>query len=114
MFGNFVCGQSRTWNLDHRTDQDIQFASVLATSFHRIDRFLNLAFEQFQFRGRTDQRNHDFSDRIDPFLLAANNSFDDGSNLHLQDFRIGDTQTAATMPQHRVEFVELFNSFFHD
>ena len=42
--------------------------------------------------------------------MAFDGGFDDGAHLHLENFGISDRQSAATMAQHGVGFVQLLDA----
>ena len=47
---------------------------------------------------------------FDLLLRAVDRRFDDRTNLHFEDFRIGDTEAAAAVAKHRIGFVKLFDA----
>ncbi|MBS1271861.1 MAG: hypothetical protein MAGBODY4_00993 [Candidatus Marinimicrobia bacterium] len=103
-FGDFVCRQRGTRNLDHRTDQIIHLnAGFFDDSFRH---FARLFFLQAQLFGVAHQRNHDLGVRIAALFLHFAGSFHDGPHLHPGDLRIGDAETTAAMTKHRVHLVE--------
>jgi hypothetical protein len=69
------------------------------------------AFQEIEFLAKADERHHDFrDDRRASRFRHLDGSLEDGARLHLIDFGIGDPQTAATMTEHRVEFVQLIDA----
>ena len=46
---------------------------------------------------------------VDAASLHSESGLDDGTGLHFGDLRIGDTQTAAAVTEHGVEFLERVN-----
>ena len=57
-----------------------------------------------------DERDHDFGDDLQPFLVQLRCRFEDGARLHLGDLGIGDAETDAAVPEHRVELVQLLDA----
>ena len=105
-FRDLIGGQRRARHLDHCPDKvfDLHafFANNLFAGLH--DDILHV-FELFDF---ADQRNHDLRLNFNALLLRhLNGRFHDGTGLHLGDFRIRDGQTAASVPEHRVELVQV-------
>src|SRR5262245_19782443 len=47
---------------------------------------------------------------LDSLLGAIDSGLEDRAGLHLGDFRISDAETAASMSEHRVELVQLFDA----
>ena len=62
----------------------------------------------FQFGNIAYQRDHDFRNDMPlrMFLVDFDGSTDDRFGLHLGDFRISDSQTAASVTHHRVDFMQ--------
>ena len=56
-----------------------------------------------------DERNHDLRYHLHAFLGEVAGGLDDGARLHLGDLRIGDAEADATVAEHRVELVQLFD-----
>ena len=50
------------------------------------------------------------NDCFSGFLRNVQGCFDYCLSLHLGDFRVGNGKTAATVPHHRVKFVQTFNN----
>ena len=48
--------------------------------------------------------------RLEAFLGRIGRGFEDGARLHLGDFRILDTETAAAEAEHRVELMQLVHA----
>ena len=55
---------------------------------------------------RAYEGHHDFGMYVDTTGFASEGCLDDGAGLHFGDFRIGDTETAATVTEHGVELFE--------
>ncbi len=49
-----------------------------------------------------NQRVHNLRNYFNAIFLALDGRFDDGADLHLQNFGIGDAQTATAVTQHRI------------
>ncbi len=76
--------------------------------------FVHNALHESQFLFGTNQRNHDFGhDVIAAFLLHVDSSLQHGTGLHFSDFRIGNSQTAATVTHHGVGLVESGDLLLH-
>ena len=109
--GHFVRRNRRPRDLDHRPDQ------VLDGSSHFLKDFLrdsaDALFKELQFLHMTDQRDHDFWINRLAALGDFNRGLDDRAGLHIVDFRIGDTQTAATVAKHGIKLVQLFHAPLH-
>ena len=65
---------------------------------------------ELELAGVADERDHDFGLDLDAFLDALGGGFEDGPRLHFGDFRVGDGETATTVAEHRVEFVEVVHA----
>ena len=94
--------------LDHRADEVFKFY------FRCGDDFFGDAarggVENLKFFFVEDERNHDLRKNFNSAPLAIDRGFDDGANLHLEDFWIGDRQAAASMAEHGIGFVELLDA----
>ena len=70
--------------------------------------------ENLEFFFIEHKRNHDLRKNFNAAPLAIDGGFDDRANLHLKYFRIRDGQTATSMAQHRIRFMELFDASNHN
>ena len=105
--GDLACDQRGSRQLDHGSDEVMDFFAFLAENFLRHaphDGCLVL-----HFLHGCDERNHDLCVGLDSLLLYRNRRFEDGAGLHLGNFRVGDAQSAASMSEHGVELVQLFD-----
>ncbi len=50
---------------------------------------------------------------FDAFFFALHGSFENRADLHLQNFRIRDAQSAAAVSEHRIRFVQLLDAVLH-
>ena len=72
---------------------------------------VDLGAGDLQLLLHADQRDHDLRLRCLAGLLGdGDRAFENGAGLHLVDFRIGDAQAAAAMPEHRVGFREFLGA----
>ena len=106
---DFVRGHGGARDLDHRAHVVLEILQV-----GRREHFLGyfdhnrlLVFELFDI---AYQRDHDLGNHFDAFFGDQYGRFKNGPRLHFRNFRVGDTEAAAAMSQHRVEFVQLFHS----
>src|SRR5438067_861127 len=63
---------------------------------------------EIEFFFEADERDHDLGFYFDLLLRDIGCGLEDGARLHLGDFRVSDAEPATAVPEHRVEFVELF------
>ena len=105
---DLIGGHRAARHLDHRADQilDLDALRLHRLGGDAIDDRLLIA----QLLHEADQRNHDFRDDLQPFLVQPAGRLDDGARLHLGDFRVGDAEPDAAMAEHRVELVELLDA----
>ena len=104
--GDIVSCESRSRNLDHGTYFILE-AYACGSDFC-VSGLNDKLLDELELLDFANQRNHDF--RLDlPIgmsLLDIDCGADDSLCLHLCNFRICDSQTAAAMTHHRVELVE--------
>ena len=106
LLAHLVGGESRTGDLNHRADQDIQFAAVLLLRLHFFHHFAYATAQQLQFRCRADQWDHNFRLGVDLLFLTGNHRFGDRGHLHVENLGVGNRQTATAMTEHRIGFVQ--------
>src|SRR6266849_8414753 len=107
LLGDLVGDQRGARQLDHRAHQVMHLRPFLGKNFLRhatYDRCLVLHLFQ-----RGGQRDHDLGMDLDPFLGYGYRSLEDGARLQLRDLWISDAQPATAVPQHGIEFVQLFH-----
>ena len=77
--------------------------------------FFDDGFLKLEFFGVAHERDHDFGKHLDAlFLLHFGGGLEDGGRLHLRDFRIDDSETAAAVAEHGVLFVQLVDAALDD
>src|SRR6266568_4321758 len=104
----FVSRQGGARQFDHRADQVLDLDAVTGYCFI-TDRH-GVLLENRQLLGGRYQRNHDLRNYAETLVFhQLADRFHDGCNLHVVDFRVGDSQAAAAVTQHRVEFVQRFD-----
>ena len=64
----------------------------------------------FQLGGIDGQRNHDLQVRVVAFIHQLNSGAEEGTELHLGDFGVDDTQTYTTQTHHRVHLVHTLDA----
>ena len=68
---------------------------------------LDARADDVEFAFGRDQRHHDLQqDRPALVAFGLDSSLKNGARLHLVDFRMGDSQAAAAVAQHRVQFLQ--------
>ena len=108
LLGNLVCHQRGARQLNHGADHILNFGSLLFEYFVRHSPHDRRLVRHFFHRG--DQRNHDFGKHFHTFFSDLDCRFENGARLHLGNFRIGDAEPAAAMPEHGIELVQLLHS----
>ena len=103
---DFVCGECRSGDFNHRADFVFEVNSTLFDDC--VCGFDNRLLAVFQFFDFADERDHDFGHNrpIGMTFLNVDSRFDDRFGLHNGDFGIGDCQTASSVTHHRVELVQ--------
>ena len=103
---NLVSSQCSSRNLDHGTNLVLQISASLCDLL--VSNCNNDVLYELQLLDLANQRNHDFRNDgpVRMSLLHIDGSLDDSSGLHLCNFRIGYSQTAATVTHHGVELVQ--------
>ena len=102
-------GSSR--DFDHRSNEVFECHTCLCkNSFGGRPNDLFLMLELGQEPG---ERHHHFRNNVNPFLLHFNGGFEDCSSLHCSDFRINDSQTATTVTEHWVGFMQFTHAALH-
>jgi len=91
--------------LDHGAELEGQVDAILVLDFGTD--LVDAGPDPLQFLYGDDLRHHDFRAYRDAGLQAGRFRFQDGADLHLVDFRIGDAETNAAMAQHGVDFMEI-------
>ena len=107
-FGGDLVGRQRAArHLDHRADEVLDLDALLLHDVrrHAIDDGLLIA----QLLHVADERDHDLGHDLRAFLRELTGRLDDRARLHLGDLGIGDAETDAAMPEHRVELVQLLD-----
>src|SRR5882762_964050 len=107
-FSDLPGQQSGTRQFDHGADDVIELHAGFPDQF--IGHTARGLFEDREFLSVQNERVHDLRQYFNSGFLAFDSGFDDRAHLHLENFRIGDGQTAATMAEHRVGFVQLLNA----
>ena len=106
--GNLLGHQSGTRQLDHGSHQVIDRRALL------LEDLLGDAADDvalvLHLLDAAGQRNHDLRIHVDALLLDIDGGLQNGARLHLGDLRIGDSQAAAAMAEHGVDFVQLFHA----
>ena len=103
---DLVSRQSSSRDLDHGADLVGHGRACLCDEL--ISRCSDNALNVCQLLDFANERDHDFRNDVPIRVLSGDiqRSLDNCGGLHLCDFRIGDSQTAATVTHHRVELVE--------
>ena len=111
-FCDLVRSKSRAGDLDHRADFVFEVASAFLDQL--VSRFHDELLDEGELLHFAGERDHDLGNDvpIGVLFLDVDGSLDDGSRLHLCDFRIGDRQTAAAVTHHRVELVQVCDDLF--
>ena len=65
---------------------------------------------EFELLRETDQRNHNFRPNLDSGSLNLGCGFKDGPRLHFRNFRVNNAQAATAVAEHRIEFMQFFNT----
>ena len=105
IFGNLVRRRASARNFNHRAD--------LVRNFHLLFRHdfggdaANDCRLIFKFRRKTDERDHHFRSNANFFLNAICRRFKNRARLHFRNFRIGNSEAATAMPEHRIELMKL-------
>ena len=60
---------------------------------------------EFELAREPNERNHNFRADLNAFGLYFGCGFKDRACLHFGNFGINDTETAASMTEHRIKFV---------
>ncbi len=110
VFRNFIRGQRRAGQLDHRADEILDLHLLLC--HHLVRDAADNGFLIGKLVGVPNKRHHDFRQDFHLLLLAFHGGLDDRPGLHFRNFREGDSQAAATVAQHGVQFVEGANAAF--
>ena len=102
--GDFIRSDRATRDFDHGADEVVKFDFLLGhhSLGDAVDNF-NLEVEFFL---EADERDHDLWLHFDLLLGDVCGGFEDRAGLHLGDLRVGDTEAATTMTQHRIRFME--------
>ena len=105
--GNLICHNAGARQFDHGANQVVHFFPFF------LEHFLGHAPDNGSLIGhflhRANQRDHHLRVRLDAGLLHSDRRFENGSGLHLGNLRIGDSQPAAPMSQHRIELMQIFH-----
>ena len=106
IFGDFIRGQGGTRDFNHRADFILDLH--IAGGDFSIGCFHNNLLDELQFLFLADQRNHDFGTNrpVGMRFLRVDGSADNGPGLHLCDFRISNSQAAAAVAHHGIEFMQ--------
>src|SRR5579872_6834468 len=106
---NLVGSDAGPGQLDHCADQVAHLDPLLGEDFcRRVVDDLGLGFE---FGREPHEWDHNLGLDLDSFLGCIAGRLDDRPSLHFGDLGINDAQPAAAETEHRVEFVESFDSF---
>ena len=104
LFGDLVRRGARARDFDHRAD--------LVGNLHLVFRhdFVRDAADErrlvLELGEEADERNHDFRMDGNARFHDFRRRLEDGARLHFRDFRIRDAETAAAVPEHRIELVQ--------
>ena len=62
------------------------------------------------FAHAAGERDHDLGNYLDTLLGYLRGRFENRARLHFGDLGIGDSETAAAMPQHGIKLMQLFDA----
>src|SRR5262249_47111931 len=106
--GDLVGSKSSAWQLDHGSNQILQSHAALGKNL--VGDTPNNVLLINKFLRRANQWDHHLCTYHESHLLCVNRGFEDCSRLHLRNFRISNSQTAAAMTEHWIELVQALNS----
>ena len=110
--GDLIRGDGRAGNLDHGADGTGELDAAFPV--HLGDLVEHLSLGVGQLTHGANERDHDFGHGLDAFGGHVQRGFDDGADLHADDFGEGDAQATAPVPHHGIELVKLRHAAFHD
>ncbi len=110
-FSNTVSNKGCTWNLDHGSNQEVDF--FLAFSKNLCNGISYDFFLQLHFLKGTGKRYHNFRNSFYAFFLQVEGCFDNGASLHFWNLRISVSKTASTVTQHWVKLCQIVNFLLH-
>ena len=105
--GHLVGRQRRARQLDHRADQVVELLE-LVLRLHLDDDAVNDLLLVVEFGLGAGDRDHDLRQDVLDLLVERHfgGGFEDGADLVLGDFRIGDAEADAAVSHHRVGLVQ--------
>ena len=99
------------YRLDHAAEPEAQRDAVACLDLGA--HLVGAGADALELLHRDDLRHHDFRTYGNPGPEAAGLGLQDGADLHLVDFRVGDAETDTTMPEHRVDLVQVADLLQH-
>ena len=102
---NLVRHQRRARQLDHRTNQVVDFRSLFFEYVVGHPPHNRCLVRHFFHRG--NQGNHDLGEHLHALLCDIDGGFKNSACLHLRDLRIRDAEPTSAMSEHGIELVQL-------